>query len=107
MAENDTNRNTKSAPRRRASGTVELLPSGRFRACVLGPDRTHVSAPMTFDTPMDATAWLGSCAHLARAAGDRPMVGAAARGKGRCPSAAAMDPVRVRVESDEDKIKIL
>jgi len=35
------------------------------------------------------------------------MVGAAARGKGRCPSAAAMDPVRVRVESDEDKIKIL
>jgi len=44
--------------RRRAFGTVERLPSGNFRARVLGPDGKYVSAPMTFATKVDATLWL-------------------------------------------------
>ncbi|MHB1739745.1 MAG: hypothetical protein ACYCXA_09775 [Actinomycetes bacterium] len=37
-----------------ALGAVEQLPSGRFRARVLGPDGQHVSAPSTFATRTDA-----------------------------------------------------
>jgi len=44
--------------RRRAFGTVERLPSGNFRARVLGPGGQYVSAPMTFATKADATLWL-------------------------------------------------
>ena len=44
--------------RRRAFGTVERLPSGNFRARVLGPGGKYVSAPMTFATKVDATLWL-------------------------------------------------
>jgi len=44
--------------RRRAFGTVERLPSGNFRARVLGPDGKYVSAPMTFATKVEATLWL-------------------------------------------------
>jgi len=44
--------------RRRAFGTVERLPSGSFRARVLGPDGKYVSAPMTFATKGDATVWV-------------------------------------------------
>ena len=44
--------------RRRAFGTVERLPSGNFRARVLGPDGKYVSAPMTFATKADATVWV-------------------------------------------------
>ena len=58
MAENTTTGIKRSARRRRAFGTVELLPSGRFRARVLGPDGRYVSAPMTFDTRTDAGVWL-------------------------------------------------
>jgi integrase len=44
--------------RRRAFGTVEHLPSGNFRARVLGPHGKYVSAPMTFATKADATVWV-------------------------------------------------
>jgi len=44
--------------RRRAFGTVERLPSGNFRARVLGPGGKYVSAPMTFATKVDATLWV-------------------------------------------------
>ena len=44
--------------RRRAFGTIERLPSGNFRARVLGPDGKYVSAPMTFATKVVATLWL-------------------------------------------------
>ena len=44
--------------RRRAFGTVERLPSGNFRARVLGPDGKYVSAPMTFATKAEATLWV-------------------------------------------------
>jgi len=44
--------------RRRAFGTVERLPSGNFRARVLGPDGKYVSAPMTFATKAEATVWV-------------------------------------------------
>jgi hypothetical protein len=39
-------------------GTIERLPSGRFRARVLGSDGRYVSAPMTFATKVDATVWV-------------------------------------------------
>jgi integrase len=37
---------------------VEQLPSGRFRARVLGPDGRYVSAPTTFVSRTDAAVWL-------------------------------------------------
>lgn len=39
-------------------GTVEPLPSKRFRARYVGPDMIRHGAPWTFDTRMDANAWL-------------------------------------------------
>lgn len=44
--------------RRRAFGTVERLPSGRFRARVLDLDGRYVSAPVTFATKTDAAVWV-------------------------------------------------
>jgi hypothetical protein len=43
---------------RRAFGTVERLPSGRFRARVIGPDGRYVSAPATFPNRTDAARWV-------------------------------------------------
>jgi len=44
--------------RRRGFGAVEELPSGRFRARVLGPDGRYVPAPVTFATRTDAGVWI-------------------------------------------------
>ena len=53
---------TRGAGRRtRASGTfgtVQQLPSGRFRAMYYGPDGRRYKAPTTFTTKQDARAWL-------------------------------------------------
>lgn len=43
---------------RRAFGTVEQLPSGRFRARVIGPEGRYVSAPTTFASRTDASLWV-------------------------------------------------
>ena len=43
---------------RRAFGTVERLPSGRFRARVIGPEGRYVSAPATFPNRTDAARWV-------------------------------------------------
>ena len=43
---------------RRAFGTVEQLPSGRFRARVIGPEGRYVSAPSTFASRTDASMWV-------------------------------------------------
>jgi integrase len=43
---------------RRAFGTVERLPSGRFRARVIGPQGRYVSAPATFPNRTDAARWV-------------------------------------------------
>ena len=42
----------------RSFGTINPLPSGRYRARYLGPDGQRHSAPTTFDTKGDANAWL-------------------------------------------------
>ena len=44
--------------RRRVFGTVERLPSGRFRARVLGSDGRYVSAPVTLATRTEAAIWV-------------------------------------------------
>ena len=43
---------------RRVFGSVERLPSGRFRARVIGPDSRYVSAPATFANRTDAARWV-------------------------------------------------
>jgi len=43
---------------RRAFGSIERLPSGRFRARVIGPDARYVAAPTTFTSRTDASLWL-------------------------------------------------
>lgn len=43
---------------RRTFGSVERLPSGRFRARVVGPDGSYVSAPATFTNRTDASRWV-------------------------------------------------
>jgi hypothetical protein len=48
----------RSRSRRRSFGAVEKLPSGRYRARVLGPDGKYFSAPMTFATRTDAGVWV-------------------------------------------------
>ncbi len=48
-------------PRKRrehGAGTVDQLPSGRYRARFRAPDGQRVTAPSTFDTRGDAVAWL-------------------------------------------------
>jgi integrase len=39
-------------------GTTRQLPSGRWQARHVGPDGVRRSAPVTFDTKLDAAAWL-------------------------------------------------
>lgn len=39
-------------------GTINKLPSGRYRARYVGPDGVRHSAPTTYDTKGDADAWL-------------------------------------------------
>lgn len=48
--------------RKRAAGTgaTRKLPSGRWQARFRGPDGTMRPAPVTFDTKLDASAWLSS-----------------------------------------------
>lgn len=43
---------------RRGFGQITRLPSGRYRARYTGPDTGLHNAPTTFDTVMDAEAWL-------------------------------------------------
>jgi integrase len=44
--------------RKRGFGQITRLPSGRYRARYTGPDMTLHNAPSTFDTMLDAEAWL-------------------------------------------------
>jgi len=44
--------------RQRGAGTVRQLPSGRWQARLRGEDGVRVSASTTFDTKLDASAWL-------------------------------------------------
>lgn len=46
------------AGHKRSFGEVEKLPSGRYRARYTGPDGVRRKAPRTFDTKIDADAWL-------------------------------------------------
>ena len=43
---------------KRGFGEIERLPSGRIRARYTGPDLQRHSAPITFETKLDAEAWL-------------------------------------------------
>ena len=43
---------------RRYFGSIRKLPSGRYQASYKGPDGKRHTAPMTFDTPTYADAWL-------------------------------------------------
>jgi integrase len=43
---------------KRGFGEIERLPSGRIRARYTGPDLRRHSAPITFETRLDAEAWL-------------------------------------------------
>lgn len=50
---------TERRPRvKRGFGEIEKLPSGRFRARYSGPDLRRHSAPITFETRLDAETWL-------------------------------------------------
>lgn len=43
---------------KRAFGSIERLPSGRYRAKYWAPDGNRYAAPVTFDAKIDAEAWL-------------------------------------------------
>lgn len=43
---------------RRAFGAMRKLPSGRYQASYTGPDTRRYNAPMTFQSKLDAEAWL-------------------------------------------------
>lgn len=45
-------------PAKRGFGSIRLLPSKRFQARYTGPDTATHTAPTTFETRMDAEAWL-------------------------------------------------
>lgn len=45
---------------RRGTGHIRKLPSGRFQASYVGPDADRHKAPSTFDSKMDAEAWLAA-----------------------------------------------
>lgn len=45
-------------PSKRTFGRIAKLPSGRYRARYTGPDAQLHNAPTTFDTKLDAEAWL-------------------------------------------------
>lgn len=47
-----------AARTRRGFGAIRALPSGRYQAHYLDPDKVKRSAPSTFDTRQDAEAWL-------------------------------------------------
>lgn len=47
-------------PTRRGFGAIRTLPSKRVQATYLGPDQQRHSAPFTFETRMDAEAWLAA-----------------------------------------------
>lgn len=70
-------RQRRTGPRRRsrrAFGSVERLPSGQFRARVLGPDGRYVSAPATFSNRTDAAMWVDlQHADLVRGAWQAPV----------------------------------
>lgn len=44
--------------RKRGFGRIQVLPSGRMRARYSGPDGALHNAPTTFETRLDAEAWL-------------------------------------------------
>lgn len=46
--------------RPKGSGACRQLPSGRWQASIVGEDGLRHTAPQTFDTKMDADAWLAS-----------------------------------------------
>ncbi|MCZ3387303.1 MAG: site-specific integrase [Actinomycetia bacterium] len=59
---------------RRVFGSVERLPSGRFRARVVGPDGKYLSAPTTFTSRTDASLWVDvQHADLVRGAWKAPL----------------------------------
>jgi hypothetical protein len=46
--------------RRATFGNIRRLPSGRYQARFTDPAGRKVPAPMTFDTKLDAQAWLAT-----------------------------------------------
>lgn len=46
------------AGKRRGFGSIRQLPSGRYQAFYTGPDTAKHNAPTTYDTKLDAEAWL-------------------------------------------------
>ncbi len=46
------------AKSRRGFGSIRRLPSGKYQARYTGPDAAEHKAPSTFDTRLDADAWL-------------------------------------------------
>ena len=55
------------ATRRRGFGTIRRLPSKRYQAFYTGPDTAKHNGPSTFQTTMDAEAWLAVERHLIQA----------------------------------------
>lgn len=52
------------AHRRRGFGTLRKLPSGRYQATYVGPDRIRHPAPATFAAKIDAEGWLAAESRL-------------------------------------------
>ncbi|MDR2380731.1 MAG: hypothetical protein LBE08_06100, partial [Bifidobacteriaceae bacterium] len=44
--------------RQHGSGSIRRLPSGRFQALYIGPDRVRRPGPHTYSTRQDAEGWL-------------------------------------------------
>ncbi len=57
------------ARKRRGFGTIRRLPSKRWQAFYTGPDTAKHTAPHTFDTALDAEAWLTDERRLVSAGG--------------------------------------
>lgn len=51
---------TRRRRQRRGWGAIRVLPSGRVQASYVGPDMRRYTAPYTFDTQLDAEAWLAA-----------------------------------------------
>lgn len=63
----------KPRPRtRRGFGAIRQLPSGRLQASYIGPDLVRHAAPQTFQTKLDAEAWLAAERRLMDAGGWKP-----------------------------------
>lgn len=58
--------------KRRRFGEISRLPSGRYRARYRGPDQQRHTAPRTFQSRMDAEAWLATQHHIVSAGAWRP-----------------------------------